>query len=407
MLSRTFRMLQEFPVTWMMLFISPLLWMLDIALSTRLQITYEEATRLLGGPDELALWDGAWWPIFTAPFHHGGFIHLILNMSFLGVVGRQLEVRLGSIHYLIFCVAALAVSGVAQAFWSPAVGLSGLAYAQFGLVWVWRKSDPRWKTEIPDELIQLGFIWFFGCFVVDWLGIIPIANVAHAAGLGYGCLIAITRYGGPRARLWWPILLFSHLFLIPLFYLVTHPVWNGKYHWRLGDDDTKRPMERIRHYENAVRCDPDLEGPWRNLALLHEEERDIREAWRCILNGLVRHPSSQDTIQVVRRIARYFVNPNDRANAMHELKKIFGEQSQNWEGILFDQLEGLPQLGLPPARQPAKKVIDPDGQIDEPPLPELPTILPRRALDEIPHSPTKLPAPDPDAAGSAEEGRAA
>lgn len=408
MFSRTCRMLREFPVTWVMLFICPLLWVLDMALSVKLNLTFEEASRLLGGPDEIALWDGEWWRIITAGYHHGDIVHLLMNMSFLGVFGRLLETRLGSVRYFIFCLAALAVSGVCQSFSAPGVGLSGLGFAQFGLVWIFRRSDQWWRTQIPDELIYVGFIWFFACFVVDRLGLMAIGNVAHASGLVYGYLVGVTRFGTPRGRLWWPVLLSAHVFLLPCFYLVTHPLWNGRYHWRLAEM-TRNPVEQIQHYENAVRCDPDLEGAWRNLAILHAQERDLKEAWRCILKGLARHPSSQESIEVARDIARFLIGPQNRARARQQLVETFGEHSDAWEKLLFNQLplEELKPLTLPSGSGPKKHVLEPDAQIEEPALPELPTTLPKRALDEIPRQPSKLPAPDPDAPGGAEEGRAA
>ncbi|MDB5387218.1 MAG: Rhomboid family protein [Planctomycetaceae bacterium] len=408
MLSRTIGMLREFPVTWMMLFACPLLWMLDVAISSELGVSYEDACVLLGGPDDLALWAGEWWRIFTGAMHHGGLIHLLLNLFFLGAIGRVLEQRLGSFQYLMFCLGALAVSGVAQSFRAPAVGLSGMLFAQFGLIWIWRRTDPFWQTQISNEMVLIGFVWFGGCFVVDGLGIVSIGNTAHTAGLIYGCIVGATRFGSPRARLWWPVFLSSHVFLIPCFYVVMHPVWSGRYHWRLGDL-AKNSVEKMHHYENAVRCDPNLDGPWRNLALLHQKERDYLQAWQSILKGLHCRPASQESIELAREIARFFVGPQNRAIARAQLDKVFGVQSDAWEEVLFNQiaLEELAPLTLPQVKPSGKIVPDPDARIEEPALPELPTILPRRALDEIPRTPSKLPAPDPNAPGGAEEGRAA
>jgi hypothetical protein len=348
------------------------------------------------------------WRILISNFHHAGLIHLLCNMTVLAIFGRPLESRLGSFQYSVFCVAAVAVSSVAQEFWGSGIGLSGLGFAQFGLVWGLRSIDKWWRSHIPAQLIQSGLVCFFACFVIDWLGIFPIANVAHAVGLGYGWLAARIKLGSPRARLWWPVFVSSHVFVVPCFYLVTHPFWNGNYHWHLGDV-ARNPIEKIYHYENAVRCDPDLEGPWLNLGLLHLQQGDSEEAWRCVLSGLSRHPSSQKAIELARVISRDFIGPQKRALARQILHETFGDRSEAWEKLLFDVvlLDELPALEIGRAKQPPKFPIEPEKPADDQEPPALPTTLPRRALDEIVRPESKLTPPDPAAPGSAEEGRAA
>lgn len=408
MLSRTFRLLRTSPVTWLLLFGCPLLWVFDVMLSHQLGIPYEAASRLLGAEDQISMWNGEWWRVITTAFHHGGIVHLLMNLSLIGVIGRALEFRLGSFCYFIFCSTAIVVSGTAQSFWEPYVGLSGLGFAQFGLIWIWRRRDRWWRDQVPDQVIQYGFVWFLGCFVIDRLGIMPIGNVAHAAGLGYGCLFAVTRYGGARARSWWPIFISTHAFLIPGLYFVTHPVWNGKYHWHCGDIATNS-TDKIRHFKNAIRQDPDLTGPWINLAIIFSRENEMLEAWRYIIQGLSRHPTSEEMIQVAREVGRNLIGPHQRTLARQFLDQTFGEYASKWEGKLLSNvpLEDLPQLKLEELSRFATPDDAAEKNIDEPQLPELPTTLPRHALDEIPRPGQKLPAPNPDAPGSAEEGRAA
>jgi membrane associated rhomboid family serine protease len=44
----------------------------------------------------------ALWPLVTAMFLHGGWLHLIGNMLFLWVFGDNVEDRFGSVRYLLF-----------------------------------------------------------------------------------------------------------------------------------------------------------------------------------------------------------------------------------------------------------------------------------------------------------------
>jgi len=407
-MRRTLNLLRNSPVTGMMLFVCPLLWVFDLAVSEQLRIPFEEASTLLGAASEFTLWQGDWWRVVTTAFHHGGLIHLLCNLSMTGVVGRLLEFRMGSFQYALFCLAAICVSGVVQSFWVPYVGLSGMGFAQFGLIWVWRSRDKWWQDQISDQLIQWGFLFFFGCFVVSYLGLLPIGNLAHTAGLIYGCLIGLTRFSHSKARLWWPLVLSSHIFLMPSFFFVTHPVWNGKYHWRMGDL-ALNTTDQIRHYKDALAQDPDLDGPWINLASIYAREQEFFEAWRYIIQGLSRHPTSEKMMRIAEEVGRNLAGPQNRMLAREFLETTFGEFAPVWEAKLLAEipLEDLPPLNVIPAAKPKAAQPAIDGEIEEPELPELPRTLPRRALDEIPFPGRKLPAPDPDAPGSAEEGRSA
>ncbi len=388
------------PVTWLILFAAGLLLGADNALASKFQKEFHEAQVLLGAEDQLLLWDGAWWTVLTTAFHHGGVIHLLFNASALWFLGRLLETRLGSWRYALFCLLALAVSGGFQSFWSPYVGLSGLLCAQLGLVWAWRRTDTWFQTYVQPEQIQWGIAWIFLCLPLTWFHILPVGNACHFSGLIYGAMTGLVYFGSPRARLWKPVFLTSHLFLIPWFYFLVHPVWIGKYHWRRGDLAVT-PAERARHFENAILWDPNLNGPWLNLALIAYKEGDLATAWDWILRGLRQHPAYQDAIELARGLWDEFPNRQQRQAARQRLREIFGDEAPKWEQTLK-----IEELDAPPARVRTKRIALPEGA-DPIDLPIPPFTLPRRALDEIPRHPAKMPAPNPKIPGSAEEGRAA
>ena len=399
MWSRTFNLFKAVPVTWLMLFAAGLLWAADNTLAWKFRIEYGVAQRLLGAADEHRLWDGAWWTILTTNFHHGNVIHLALNVTFLWWLGRLLETRLGSWRYALFCLSSLAVSGAVQALFAPSVGLSGMLFAQFGLVWGWRRTDAWLQGYIRDEQILWGLIWLFLCLPLTWFNILPVGNAAHFSGCGYGLLTAQVCFGSRRARPWKPVFLISHVCLVPAFYFLIHPVWNGMYHWRRGDVE-QRPAVRLRHYENAILCDPNLTGPWINLAIISEQTGDPHAAWDWILRGIRQHPSFQKAIDIARDLGSQFPNRPEREIARRRLREIFGDQAPVWEQRL-----------LPPDDLPVMRPIKPGAkrpQVNSEPEPDttVPFSLPVRALDELRRPSKKLPAPDPDAPGSAEEGRA-
>ncbi len=388
-------------MTWLMLFAAGLLLGADNALAWKYQIKFEDAGVLLGAESQFGLWDGAWWTVLTTGFHHGGMVHLLCNASALWFLGRLLETRLGSWRYALFCLGGLAVSGATQSLWSQYVGLSGMLCAQFGLVWAWRRTDTWFQTYVTAEQIQWGFGGILICLPLTWLQILPVGNACHFSGLIYGIVAGVIYVGSPCARIWKLVFLLTHAILIPWFYLLVHPVWNGNYHWHRGDVATTAEA-RLGHYRSAIRCDPNLDGPWLNVSLASEELGDLRAAWNYILQGLRLHPGFQKAIEQARKLWDEFPNRREKLAARQRLREIFGDDAPQWEQTL--KIEELDQR--PAKRVTIKTPVAPEA--DEPievPIP--PFTLPRRALDEIPRPAEKLPAPNPNAPGSAEEGRAA
>ena len=78
--------------------------------------------------------DGEWWRLITAPFLHGGLIHLGFNMLFLWWFGRPLEAIVGPARYIgIYLVSALAGSAGALLV-SPTSATVGASGAVFGIL---------------------------------------------------------------------------------------------------------------------------------------------------------------------------------------------------------------------------------------------------------------------------------
>jgi membrane associated rhomboid family serine protease len=78
--------------------------------------------------------DGEWWRLITAPFLHGGLIHLGFNMLFLWWFGRPLEAIVGPARYIgIYLVSALAGSAGALLA-SPTSATVGASGAVFGIL---------------------------------------------------------------------------------------------------------------------------------------------------------------------------------------------------------------------------------------------------------------------------------
>ena len=69
-----------------------------------------------------------------------------------------------------------------QALFYGGVGLSGVVYGLFGLLWVLSRRDSRFRDAMDRQTVQLMVAWFFLCIVLTITGAWKVANVAHGAG---------------------------------------------------------------------------------------------------------------------------------------------------------------------------------------------------------------------------------
>ena len=141
---------------------------------------------------------GQLWRVLTPALLHANPLHLLFNMSFVWRLGTVLEARFGPWRYLACVLATAAVSNVAEYYldmrlYLPILGLfaydpnplfggmSGVAVGLFGFAWGRMKGgDPGLRMDPNGILMTVGIL--VACVV----GVFPIANAAHFAGLGLG-----------------------------------------------------------------------------------------------------------------------------------------------------------------------------------------------------------------------------
>jgi membrane associated rhomboid family serine protease len=164
-------------------------------------------------------WGVSW---FTAMFMHGSWDHILGNMLFLAVFGKNVEDAFGHLRYLAFYVAGGFVAMMAQAamtllFGSAAesrvanLGASGAIAAVLGAYVMYPDSKVRGLVVIiPVQLSAwffLGF-WFlyqlfeanFGLFGTTAHGG-GVAFFAHVGGFLFGVLVARLLLGSGRVVL--------------------------------------------------------------------------------------------------------------------------------------------------------------------------------------------------------------
>ena len=137
---------------------------------------------------------------FTYQFLHGGWMHLIFNMIFLWVFGRDLEDTLGHFGFLFFYLAGGVVAGIGFAVFrdNPVLGASGATWAVTGAYMVLfpmtRVTILFWFLIITTfEVTGLTLIIFFACMDL-YMQISgsggTVAYLAHLSGSVFGVLVA-------------------------------------------------------------------------------------------------------------------------------------------------------------------------------------------------------------------------
>jgi membrane associated rhomboid family serine protease len=196
---------------------------------------------------------GQWWRFVTPVFLHGGFVHLLMNMYGLWILGPYVERLYGSAKFVFFWVLS-GIAGVAASYLTvrPAlhdaagplgrflfkaqdaasVGASG---ALFGLIGVLFVFGIKFRHELPE-----GFKRAFGTGMLPtiliniFIGyVFPfIDNSAHMGGLAAGALLALfVGYKRPHERarvaVFWHILQVASLALVVLSFFMVWRNYNG------------------------------------------------------------------------------------------------------------------------------------------------------------------------------------
>jgi GlpG protein len=131
-----------------------------------------------------------WWRIVSPAIIHFSELHIVFNLLWWWVLGRQIESRFGSIFLLLFFCVTAAVSNIAQLWVSGPNfgGLSGVVYALMGFVWWLGWLRPSWGISLPKPFVGFMLVWLLiGYADVLW---VSMANTAHTMGLVSGCLAA-------------------------------------------------------------------------------------------------------------------------------------------------------------------------------------------------------------------------
>ena len=243
------------------------------------------------------------WRLVTSALLHGDIFHLGFNLYWLWVFGSQVEAVWGSARTAaLYAMLAAGSIEAEYAVLDGGIGLSGVGYGLFGLVWMLEKHDARFRGAIDRRTTEVFVGWFFICIVLTATKYLPVANFAHAAGWVLGALTGAAVTAGSQAKrgLYW-------LSLILCLGLVTLGSTAGRRYvnfstnvgedWAiigteaLKDRDYRRAVEFL---EAAVGANGRHTGWWRNLGIAYEKLDRFAEAADAFERSYQLDPSATD-----------------------------------------------------------------------------------------------------------------
>ena len=229
------------------------------------------------------------WRAFTSTLPHASFFHLAFNLYWLWIFGALIERVYGHLKTAaIFAFLAFGSMLAEFAVSEGGVGLSGVGYGLWGMLWVLQKRDPRFANAVDRLTSQTFVIWFFLCIVLTLTNVFPVANVAHGAGAVLGALLGWAASGTLSMK--WKAITALAIFMI-LSLLGSTIFWpevnlssfaEGEIE-RIGLEAAGRGdnVYAAHCFETAVHTRHAPAGAWYNLGVAYDRLGRMSEAYAC------------------------------------------------------------------------------------------------------------------------------
>jgi len=224
---------------------------------------------------------GQFWRLATSVLPHLDILHLAFNLYWLWVLGTTVERVYGHLRTALLLVLFAIGSGSWDfSFAEGGVGLSGVGYGLFGLLYVLSQHDERFKDSLDKKTVNLFVGWFFICILATTTHVFNVANVAHAAGAVLGLLLGYA-LALPARR---PVIA-STIAVLMLFGLcgatfgrpfINLATYGGYEEARWGYDAliADHNKDAIRWYRDAVKYQPKVSSFWFNLGIAYQRSHD-------------------------------------------------------------------------------------------------------------------------------------
>lgn len=162
-----------------------------------------EPTDLTQVPLFHSIRQGEIWRLVTPTFLHYNFFHILFNMAWLWMLGKQIENRLGKCKFLIITLMIALITNVMQYLVTGPLflGYSGVVVGMAGFIWVRQKVAPWEGYPLPKTTALFLLIFVLAILVLEGIAFVlqithvigsgpNIANTAHIVGGIVGMLLA-------------------------------------------------------------------------------------------------------------------------------------------------------------------------------------------------------------------------
>jgi membrane associated rhomboid family serine protease len=132
------------------------------------------------------------WRGLTSTLLHVDLLHLAFNLYWHWVFGTLVEKVFGHLRFAgIALLLGFTSSLLDFTFDFGGVGLSGVGYGLWAMLWVLEQRDSRFAGAVDRKTNEVFAGWFFLCILLSIADIMPVANIAHAAGALTGALLGL------------------------------------------------------------------------------------------------------------------------------------------------------------------------------------------------------------------------
>jgi membrane associated rhomboid family serine protease len=228
---------------------------------------------------------GELWRLLTSALLHQGLLHLIFNLYWFWIFGTLVEEVFGHVKTAALILLFASGSGSLEfALANGGVGLSGVGYGLFAMLWVLSKRDERFRDAMDLRTAQLFVGWFILCIVTTLAKWYPVANIAHATGAVLGCLVAVL-IAIPARRILASVVIAAILCFGLWGSTLGRPRVNlsasggfeeGK--WGYDALQAQQNQQAIRWLREATIYQPKLAVYWFDLGIAYERAGDVKEA---------------------------------------------------------------------------------------------------------------------------------
>ncbi len=278
--GQTARLLRQTPATALLFLASACL---SLTLSFLPNAHRPEVLSGFGWGEQSLLWQGELWRLPVNNILHINIFHFLFNAYWLLHFGPAVERILGRRFYLTaLLLSAWLIGCVSQLSWEAGgIGLSGLIYFLFAVLWRLRHSEPAAQKLCDPATCHLLWIWLLLIGPgLTLTGLVKVGNLAHLTGVACGLLTAEAYL--QRAKLarplWAATLGMPLLALVPASALyLQHPVLDADWHYWAAYTASS-PAEQIEHYRAALAIEPDNSRVRYNLALAYYQQGEIARA---------------------------------------------------------------------------------------------------------------------------------